>query len=249
MTQCDCLLVLASFMGTPSVDTVEVWMQQAFYPALLGILVIASLGIPIPEDIPLIAAGVILRTHPEVASWTGTMVVALMGIMSGDLVLYTMGRWWGPGVVGHRFVRWFVTPRRFVRVRQQFARYGAWYCFFGRFFMGIRAMMCIAAGATRFPYWRFFLADFAGALLSVPLFIGLGYVFAGMIPTLRTYMTGAQGIVIGALVVAAIVGIVWYRRRRRPNATPEALAAPLIKPDLPGPKLGGDAEPGESDVA
>jgi membrane protein DedA with SNARE-associated domain len=212
---------------------VELWMQQAFYPALLGILIIASLGIPIPEDIPLIAAGVLLRTNPEIASPWGTVLVALIGIMTGDLVLYTLGRRWGPNVVNHRSVRWMITPARFESISSRFHQYGAWFCFFGRFFMGVRAAMCMTAGATRFPYWRFFLADCAGALLSIPLFIVLGYAFAGMIPTLRVYLGGIQAALLLALIVVSTIALIVYkirkvRRLRAAELAPQAPAATAL---------------------
>lgn len=210
-------LILASLvlLAGSELDSIQAVLEHAFYPGLLFILVIASLGIPIPEDLPLIAAGVILRTHPGVASWPATLAVALVGIMSGDLILYQLGRRWGLDVVNHRSVRWMITPRRFAQVSEQFQRRGAWFCFFGRFVVGVRAVMCLTAGATRFPYWRFFLADFAGALLSIPLFVGLGYVFASMIPTLRAYLGGAQLGLLGAAVVGLLVVLMLYRSRRR----------------------------------
>ena len=198
---------------------VENWMQQAFYPALLVILIVASLGVPIPEDVPLIVSGVLLRTHPHVASWHWTFAVAMVGIMSGDLVLYSLGRRWGSDVVNHRFVRWMITPNRFTRLSRRFHVHGTWFCFLGRFLVGVRAAMCLTAGATRFPYWRFFIADFAGALLSIPLFVLLGYWFAGMIPTLMRYLGRAEAVAwVVAIVVAAVVLLVYRARRRRRRA-------------------------------
>jgi len=218
------LMLVTCLLGFAEMGAVQDWMQQAFYPALLLILVTASLGIPIPEDIPLIAAGVLMHTHPGIASWPGTVSVAVIGIMSGDLILYLLGRRWGPEVVNHRSVRWMITPRRFARVSHQFSRYGAWFCFFGRFFMGIRAVMCMTAGATRFPYWRFFLADFSGALLSVPFFVLLGWWFTGMVPSLRAYMGGVQAVLLGGVVLVAVVVVFTYRRRKRRRLKRRALA-------------------------
>ena len=211
----DSLALATLLLCQADASTIQTWMQHAFYPVLLGILVVASLGIPIPEDIPLIAAGVLLKTHAGIASWPGTLVVALAGIMTGDLVLYTLGKRWGPDVVNHRFVRRLITPAQFVRTSRKFHRYGMWFCFFGRFFVGIRAVMCMTAGATRFPYGRFFIADCAGAMLSIPFFVYLGYWFAGMIPTLRTYVVGVQGGLAAVAVVVVIVAALYYRHRRR----------------------------------
>ncbi len=214
--------LLASVLSLFDPATLEVWMTQAFYPVLLGILVIASLGLPIPEDIPLIAAGVVLKTHPQAATWTGTLIVAMIGIMSGDLVLYSLGRFWARDLLRHKFIRWLLSPERFELAKENFHRRGAWYVFFGRFVMGVRAVMCITAGATHYPYWRFFLADFAGALLSVPFFVVLGYLFAGMIPTLKQYIQDTQTILL-VLVAVGVAGFILYRMlRKRRTATTAA---------------------------
>ncbi len=207
-------------------ETVGVWMEHAFYPALLGILVIASLGLPIPEDVPLIAAGVILHLHPEAASWTGTLLVALLGIMSGDVILYSAGRRWGRDVFRHRSVSWLITPERLEGMTERFHRHGMWMCFIGRFFMGIRAVMCITAGVTRFKFWKFFLADFVGALLSVPLFVVLGFAFANMLPRLREYIVGVNSVIL-VLFAVLTVGFVWYeiRKHRRRAAAAHARVA------------------------
>jgi membrane protein DedA with SNARE-associated domain len=212
-------LIIATVFLALGEPAVQLWMQQAFYPVLFVVLVLASLGVPIPEDVPLIAAGVILRTHPGVASWGGTLAVALVGIMIGDVILYRLGQRWGPDVFRHRWVRWLITPQRLERMSARFRRYGTWMCFFGRFVMGVRGAMCLTAGVTRFPLWRFLLADVCGALLSIPAFVWLGYWFAGMIPTVQAYVSGIQWIIL-VLAVAAVGGFILYelRRRRRMRA-------------------------------
>jgi membrane protein DedA with SNARE-associated domain len=188
-------------------------MQHAFYPVLLLVLLAASLGVPIPEDVPLIAAGVILSQQPGLATWTGTLFIALLGIMCGDVILYVLGGRWGPEVCQHRWVNWLITPARLERMTERFNRYGMWMCFFGRFFMGVRAAMCITAGVTRLPFWRFVLADLTAALLSIPLFVWLGYWFASVIPTLKTYVHLTQWVLL-AIAVVILLGFVAYRRWR-----------------------------------
>lgn len=241
-------------------ERVQEWMQTAFYPVLLLVLLAASLGVPIPEDVPLIAAGVLLRTHPGIASWPETLFVALVGVLTGDIVLYNLGRRWGPGAVNHRSVRWIITPDRFTRFSRRFRVHGTWFCFFGRFVVGVRAAMCVTAGATRFAFWRFILADVAGAVLSVPLFLLLGYWFAGVIPSLQTALGGVQlAILASVLATLVILGLIYRTRRRRREprraATNASLAAgyipaptprdasPVIPPVTPAPKPREPARP------
>ena len=210
------LLMLATL---PLALDVQGWMEHAFYPVLLLVLVAASLGVPIPEDVPLIAAGVILSHHPPIATWLGTLSMALLGIMCGDVVLYVLGKRWGPEACQHRWINWLITPVRLRRMTAKFNRYGMWMCLFSRFFMGVRAAMCITAGATRFPFWRFMVADLAGALASIPLFVWLGYWFATTVPRLKAYIHLVQwGLLAVAIVILA--GFVAYRWRksREPSA-------------------------------
>jgi membrane protein DedA with SNARE-associated domain len=192
---------------------VQGWMQHAFYPVLLLVLVGASFGVPIPEDVPLLAAGVILSQRPEVASWGGTLLTAMLGIMCGDTVLYVLGKRWGPEVYQHRWVSWLITPARLEKMTSRFNRYGMWMCFFGRFFMGVRAAMCITAGVTRLVFWRFLVADAAGALLSIPLLVWLGYWFGTTVPHVEAYVHFVQWGLL-ALALLILVGFVFYRRRK-----------------------------------
>jgi len=229
------ILLLAVGLSEP---TVQSWLEHAFYPVLFLLFVVASLGVPIPEDVPLIAAGVILRTHAHVATWNSTLLVSLCGILSGDMILYSLGRRWGPNVFAHRSVNWLITPHRLRVMTARFHRWGVWMCFFGRLVVGVRAAMCLTAGVTRFPFWRFLLADLGGALLSIPLFVGLGYFFAGMIPALQRYVASVQWLLIAAAILA-VAGIVWLewrllRRHDPPDAQPagqSAAPAAAVSPD------------------
>lgn len=199
-------------------DTIEAWMSHAFYPALAFLLFLGSMGMPIPEDIPLIAAGVVMRTHDVGATWQGVILTALCFVLSGDIILYTLGRRWGKDVVNHRSVSWILTPDRFERMTLQFHRYGVLVCFFGRLVMGIRAAMCLTAGATRYPFYRFILADALGAAITVPMFVWLGYWFAGMIPTLRAYMRGITwGIFVALLIIVGVLIVVHKIRKSIPR--------------------------------
>jgi membrane protein DedA with SNARE-associated domain len=223
-------LLLGGALFADATDGLTQLLEHAFYPTLLLIFIVASLGIPIPEDLPLIAAGVILRTHPSIASWTGTFVVSGIGIMSGDMILYTLGRRWGRDVFAHRSVSWLITPARFESLSTRFRRHGVWMVFFGRLFVGVRAAMCLTAGVTHFPFYRFFLADLAGAAMSIPVFVSLGYVFAGMIPTLRSYLSGAQAVLAVLLAVGVGLFIAWeVRRHRRARAAEIATASRIEK--------------------
>lgn len=56
------------------------------------------------------------------------------------------------------------------------ARYSNWVLFVARFLPGLRSPIFLTAGMTRrIPFWRFLLLDGLAALISVPVWVYLGY--------------------------------------------------------------------------
>ncbi len=53
-------------------------------------LVLTAVGLPIPEDVSLAVAGVLARTGP--ASWVDAWIVGYIGVLTGDLIVYHLGK-------------------------------------------------------------------------------------------------------------------------------------------------------------
>ena len=68
-------------------------IEQLGYVGLLLVLFAASLGVPIPEELPIIAAGVL--SNQAVLRWWLALPVCFVGVISGDVVLYWIGHHWG----------------------------------------------------------------------------------------------------------------------------------------------------------
>lgn len=84
------VLPLAAFFE-PS--TVRHWLESGGYFALFGLLFSCGLGMPLPEDVPLIAAGILVY-HGRM-SFAVAAPLAWLGIIGGDCVLYTLGYFYG----------------------------------------------------------------------------------------------------------------------------------------------------------
>src|SRR3954454_2383194 len=79
----------------------------AGYFVLFGLLFSCGLGMPLPEDIPLLVAGMLIGSgHMHFA---GAAVFAWCGIIGGDCVLYYMGRRFGLNITRVPFVGKHVT--------------------------------------------------------------------------------------------------------------------------------------------
>src|ERR1700709_478090 len=84
------------------------------YAVLFGLLFACGLGLPLPEDIPLLIAGAMVaagKFNIVIAS-----VCAWCGIIGGDCVLYHLGRLFGNGVSKIPIIGRHVKPEHLQRL-------------------------------------------------------------------------------------------------------------------------------------
>src|SRR6185295_10418957 len=133
---------------------------------ILVALLLGSLGVPIPEEMPIAAAGIL--SHEGLARWWLALPVCVLGVLSGDMVLYWVGRRWGERVLGWRVVRLVLTPSRAEWLQAAYREHAMKTVAMARHVAGLRAAAFLTAGIARVPFWKFILADAAAAAVSVP---------------------------------------------------------------------------------
>ena len=106
------------------------------YAWLAGILLLCGMGLPIPEDISLIAAGYF--------SWKGVLnvhtafAICFAAVVTGDTAAFFMGRLFGRRILRSQLAQRYFTPRRQLRVRAYFRKFGSKVVLVGRFTPGLR---------------------------------------------------------------------------------------------------------------
>ncbi|MFW9608680.1 MAG: DedA family protein [Aquaspirillum sp.] len=185
------------------------------YAAVFFVLLICGFGVPIPEDVTLVAGGIIsglgyTNVHTMFA-------VGMAGVLVGDATMFTIGRIYGTKVMQVRFVARYLTEERFMAVQEKFAKYGNWVLFVARFLPGLRSPIFLTAGMTRkVSFWRCLLRDGCAALISVPVWVYLGYFGANNRDWLLTWLHRGQSGILMVLAVAAVgLGVWWWLRRRK----------------------------------
>ena len=89
---------------------VEGFVEQFTYLGGFAVLLLASLGVPIPEEAPIIAMAVL--SHETAVRWWIALPVCFAGVLSGDVILYFAGRHWGERLLSWRVVRFVLTRER-----------------------------------------------------------------------------------------------------------------------------------------
>ncbi len=181
---------------------VSICIQHFTYVGLFVILMLCGMGLPIPEDIALLAGGFLV--HRGVVRYPMTLIVALVGVVAGDHSLFFLGRRFGTGLVTYLGV-WPRSQRQIERLKEFVDRYGNRAIFYARFLAGLRALVYLTAGSLGINPLRFFLYDVAGALISVPIVVSLGYIFGNDLEVVVGWLGGVEKLL--WLVVALSLGI------------------------------------------
>ena len=114
------------------------------YLWLTTILLLCGLGLPIPEDISLIAAGYF--SYKGVLDVHTAFAVCFAAVLAGDTMAFFLGRFFGRRVLASPFARRYFTPRRQLRVRAYFRKFGSKVVLIGRFTPGFRFTIFFTAG-------------------------------------------------------------------------------------------------------
>lgn len=198
--------------------TLSAMFLEYSYLAVFGVLLLCGLGLPLPEEITLIAAGV--AVYEGKAELWPMIGVTIVGILVGDSILFYWGRRYGPSLLQRPFIARLLHVERMNKVRREFERHGTKSVFFGRFFAGIRGLVFFTAGTLGMKYRTFLLLDLLGALLSAPISVWLGFRFGAEIEELLGYVKQFDRGLLVVLVSFVIYLIVRNWKTPRPTANP-----------------------------
>lgn len=201
-------------MSTDLLDSLINIFAQNGYAAVFIALMICGAGLPLPEDITLVAGGVIAGLG--YANVHTMCALALFGVLLGDGAIFLLGHHYGARMLQWRFIARVLTPARYAKVQDQFDRYGNRVLFFARFVPGMRTTVYIIAGTThRVSALRFLLIDTLAALISVPVWVYLGYFGANNHEWLAKWMRRGQSSlwVLCGILVVLLTAVWWWRRR------------------------------------
>lgn len=192
------------------------WLVSLFgrfgYVALFAGVFLENVGIPVPGETVLLAAGFLAKT--DVLRLGIVIPCAIVAAILGDNLGYWIGRRGGRSFA-ERYGKYIaLTPSRLDAVDAYFHKHGPRTIFFARFVSGIRVVAAIFAGMSRIPWPTFLLYNATGAVVWGTVIAVVGYLFGQSWHLLERLVGGAGLFVVGA-VACGILFFVLRRYRTR----------------------------------
>jgi membrane protein DedA with SNARE-associated domain len=186
------------------------------YLALVASLVAGGLGAPVPEEIVQLTAGYLARRG--IFDFVPALLCTYAGIVAGDVLFFRLAQRHGDRLLARPRIQRLLTAERRAFFDRHFARHAFLTIVVARHTSGFR-LAAYALAATHGVRTRTFaLADALSALLSVPLVVSLGYLFAAHLEDVKRKVHGVE-LGLGAAVLAGLAlwaGVRWWRARPAP---------------------------------
>jgi membrane protein DedA with SNARE-associated domain len=195
---------------------------EAVYLIVGLMIMVESLGIPVPGEIALVTAAVLAAQHKMALSPAWIAAAASAGAIAGDSTGFTIGRRYGRSLfdrLGRRFPRHF-SPGHVVLAERVFTRHGVWAVFFGRFIALLRIFAGPLAGSLRMPYGRFLAANASGGIVWAA---GMTYLIWFLGLAAEQWLSRFSWLGLAAALLAGL-GITLFVRRKTQALTRQAEA-------------------------
>lgn len=191
----------------------ELFISHGSYFGIALFLILTGCGLPIPEEVPILAAGV-LSSKGMLNPWIA-FSSCLIGALIGDCLMYSIGHHFGHNLLkDHRWFAKMLSADREEKFEFLIRKHGLKVLFLARFMVGIRSPVYLSAGILRVGFVRFLLMDLLCATVVVGLFFSLSYAYGERIVNLvRDAELWLTLVVVGALL--AFGGWYYHRSRKR----------------------------------
>jgi membrane-associated protein len=186
-------------------------------PATVWVVVLAFvflecafvIGLFLPGDSLLFAAGVVLAAHHhEVSAWLLSAAAVGMAV-AGNQVGYLVGRYTGNRIKLRKGGK-LLTRENLERAGRFLDRWGFWSIVVARWVPWVRTLAPTIAGAARMDNRRFLLANLVGAIVWVPALVLVGYYAAGLLDRVPWVKDVAIWLSVAFFVVGTLYGLYRY---------------------------------------
>lgn len=181
------------------------------YIMLFLALMAGAIGLPIPEDIPLVVAGIMAQKGS--GKIEVLFLICYTAIILGDLLIYSVGRRFGPALFNKPWFKARVSKQKIKRIKKGIEKRSLLMIFLARHLFYLRTVTFLVSGAVRVHFRKFLIADAAAALISVPLMMWIGYAGAEHFEDIGSSVKKIEQVAILIGVILLLIAAYVYFKR------------------------------------
>jgi len=192
-------------------------MNQFGYVGIAILIAVENIFPPIPSEVILTFGG-FMTTYTSMNIWLVSMF-ATVGSVIGAIVLYGIGRLLTPQRFAWIIDKWgrllHIKKQDIKKAEKWFNRHGSLTVFFCRFIPIVRSLISIPAGMAHMNIGKFLIYTTLGTSIWNIVLVYLGAYAGANWESILKYMNTYSNIAVAVLVVAGIVLVIWFIKKRK----------------------------------
>lgn len=181
------------------------------YFGIILVLIGGIVGLPIPDEVLLTYVG--FNVFQGRLSYIGSLISAFVGSVGGISISYFLGNKFGLPLLKKFGPKINITEEKVNRTRNLFKKVGPPLILIGYFIPGVSHLTAYIAAVNSFPFRRFVVYAYSGALLWSITFITLGRVLGAQWHIVSFYIAKYSIYFIVLFFVFAIVLYLFWKKR------------------------------------
>lgn len=194
------------------------FINQYGYIAIFILLTLGIVGLPVPDEVLLTYLGYVISLGN--IDYVLTYIAALSGAVCGITISYFLGIKLGEPFLRKFGSKLFINEKMINRTNRLFNRFGSFVLVICYFIPGVRHVAAYIGGISNFPFRRFALFAYSGAVIWVTTFIVLGNQLGSNWNIVFIVIHKHMWILLPIAVILIFLGIgVFYYNRRKNSYT------------------------------
>lgn len=194
-------------------NQIDYLLEHFGYFGIIIALIGGIIGLPIPDEVLLTYVG--FNVFQGKLSFIFSLISAFVGATAGISLSYFIGYKFGLPLLKKFGPKIHITEQKINRTKKLFEKFGPSLLLIGYFIPGVRHLAAYIAAVNSFPFRKFAVYAYTGALMWTFTFITLGRKLGGNWGIVETYMSKYSIYLIMLVLILSIIVYFFWKKNKQ----------------------------------
>jgi membrane protein DedA with SNARE-associated domain len=194
-------------------NQIDYLLEHFGYFGIIIALIGGIIGLPIPDEVLLTYVG--FNVFQGKLSFIFSLISAFVGATGGISLSYFIGYKFGLPLLKKFGPKIHITEQKINRTKKLFEKFGPSLLLIGYFIPGVRHLAAYIAAVNSFPFRKFAVYAYTGALIWTFTFITLGRKLGGNWGIVETYMSKYSIYLIMLVLILSIIVYYFWKKNKQ----------------------------------